>query len=219
MAVAHIEELGGLQPAAGDTDHHGLLAPDAPLGDELLQAGRLLEREYADVQDIEFTVERGRLYLLQARSAKRSPLAAVRTAVDLASEGLIDPDTALGRISADQLASVLAPRLRGSLTSGAEILARGTPACPGVATGTVVSDAEAAEAAGTPRWGRPSSIAAAQQAIRSRSSRPRWLPRWLPFVILLLAGAGAVMASVNVQSSGRTVTTGPLGSFTAWKSA
>ena len=115
--------------------------------DQLLEAGRLLESEYADVQDIEFTVERGRLYLLQARSAKRSPLAAVRTAVDLASEGLIDPDTALGRISAEQLASVLAPRLRGSLTSGAEILARGTPACPGVAAGTVVSDAEAAETA------------------------------------------------------------------------
>jgi len=68
--------------------------------------------------------------------------------------------------------------------------------------------AEAAEAAGTPRWGRPSSIASAQQAIRSRSARPRWLPRWLPFVILLLAGAGAVTASVNGQSSGRGTTTG-----------
>src|SRR5207302_5994901 len=63
--------------------------------------------------------------------------------------------------------------------------------------------AEAAEAAGTPRWGRPSSIASAQQAIRSRSARPRWLPRWLPFVILLLAGAGVVTASVNGQSGGR----------------
>jgi LysM repeat protein len=64
--------------------------------------------------------------------------------------------------------------------------------------------AEAAEAAGTPRWGRPSSIASAQQAIRSRSARPRWLPRWLPFVILLLAGAGAVTASVSGQGNGRT---------------
>jgi LysM repeat protein len=63
--------------------------------------------------------------------------------------------------------------------------------------------AEAAEAAGTPRWGKPSSIASAQQAIRSRSTRPRWLPRWLPFVILLLAGVGAVTASVNGQSTGR----------------
>jgi len=63
--------------------------------------------------------------------------------------------------------------------------------------------AEAAEAAGTPRWGRPSSIASAQQATRSRSARPRWLPRWLPFLILLLAGAGVVTASVNGQSGGR----------------
>ena len=115
--------------------------------DELLAAGRLLESEYADVQDIEFTVERGRLYLLQARSAKRSPLAAVRTAVDLVAERLIDPATALGRISADQLASVLAPRLHESTIAGAEVLARGTPACPGVAAGTVVCDAEAADTA------------------------------------------------------------------------
>jgi LysM repeat protein/vacuolar-type H+-ATPase subunit H len=62
---------------------------------------------------------------------------------------------------------------------------------------------EALDAAGMPRWGRPSSIAAAQQAIRARARRPRWLPRWLPFVILLLAGAGAVTASVNGQSGGR----------------
>jgi pyruvate,orthophosphate dikinase len=115
--------------------------------DELLDAGRRLEREYADVQDIEFTVERGQLYLLQARSAKRSPPAAVRTAVELASEGLIDPAVALGRISAQQIVSVLAPRLPESVTSGAEVIARGTPACPGVASGTVVRDAEAAVAA------------------------------------------------------------------------
>jgi pyruvate,orthophosphate dikinase len=115
--------------------------------DELLEAGRRLEREYADVQDIEFTVEHARLYLLQARSAKRSPLAAVRTAVDLASAGLIDPLTALGRISAQQVVSVLAPRLPESVTSGAEVIARGTPACPGVASGVVVPDAERAVAA------------------------------------------------------------------------
>ena len=102
---------------------------------ELLDAARLLEREHGDVQDIEFTVERGRLYLLQTRSAKRSPLAAVRTAVDFASEGQIDRAEALRRISAEQLASVLAPRLHESVTSAAEVLARGTPACPGVAAG------------------------------------------------------------------------------------
>jgi pyruvate, orthophosphate dikinase len=114
--------------------------------DELLQAGSQLEREYADMQDIEFTVERGRLYLLQARSAKRSPVAAVRTAVDLASAGLIDPPVALGRISAQQVASVLAPRLLESVTASAEVIARGTSACPGVASGSVVLDSERAAA-------------------------------------------------------------------------
>jgi pyruvate, orthophosphate dikinase len=117
------------------------------LHEELLDAARLLEREHGDVQDIEFTVESGCLYLLQARSAKRSPLAAVRTAVDFASEGRIDHATALSRISAEQLASVLAPRLAESVTSAAEVLARGTPACPGVASGAVVADSDAAEAA------------------------------------------------------------------------
>jgi pyruvate,orthophosphate dikinase len=115
--------------------------------EELLEAGGRLEREYADIQDIEFTVERGRLYLLQTRSAKRSPLAAVRTAVDFASEGLIDSGTALGRINPSQVGSVLAPRLPASVTSGAEVIARGIPACPGVASGAVVVDAESAAAA------------------------------------------------------------------------
>ena len=109
--------------------------------DELLEAGRLLESENGDLQDIEFTVERGRLYLLQTRSAKRSPLAAVRTAVDLAP----DPAAAVDRVSPEQLASVLAPRLDHSVTASADVLARGTPACPGVASGTVVIDSDAAE--------------------------------------------------------------------------
>ncbi|HEX4760181.1 MAG TPA: pyruvate, phosphate dikinase [Thermoleophilaceae bacterium] len=114
---------------------------------ELLDAGRLLEQEHGDVQDVEFTVENGRLYLLQARSAKRSPLAAVRTAVDLASEGRIDHATALQRITPQQLASVLAPRLDDAVTAGAEVLARGTPACPGVAAGTAVASSDEAEGA------------------------------------------------------------------------
>ena len=79
--------------------------------DQLLEVGRLLEREQGDVQDIEFTVERGRLYLLQARAAKRSPQSAVRTAVDLAEEGSIDHETALSRVTPEQLYTVLAPLL------------------------------------------------------------------------------------------------------------
>ncbi|UGS36949.1 pyruvate, phosphate dikinase [Capillimicrobium parvum] len=115
--------------------------------DELLAAAALLERTNGDVQDIEFTVEGGRLYLLQTRSAKRAPLAAVRTAVDLATEGAIEPAQAIARVSAEQLASVLAPRLARETADVAEVLVRGVAACPGVASGRVVADADAAEAA------------------------------------------------------------------------
>jgi pyruvate,orthophosphate dikinase len=114
---------------------------------QLLEAGRLLEHENRDVQDIEFTVEAGRLYLLQARTAKRSAQAAVLTAVALAEEGAIDKHTALSRVTPEQLAFVLAPRLSPEVRARATVLARGTPACPGVASGRVVLDSEGAEAA------------------------------------------------------------------------
>jgi pyruvate,orthophosphate dikinase len=115
--------------------------------DTLIEAGKLLERENGDVQDIEFTVERGRLYLLQSRAAKRSPLSAVRTAVELADEGAIDRETALTRITPDQLERVLAPLLADEVTAGAEVIAKGTPACPGVASGRVVAHSDDAELA------------------------------------------------------------------------
>jgi pyruvate,orthophosphate dikinase len=118
--------------------------PDAH--DRLIEAGRLLEREHGDVQDVEFTVERGSLYLLQTRVAKRSPHAAVRTAVDFAEEGAIDRREAVRRVSAEQLARVLAPRLPEDAAESAEVVARGTPACPGVASGLAVGDSDAAEA-------------------------------------------------------------------------
>ena len=114
---------------------------------QLIDASRALERHQRDVQDIEFTVEEGRLYLLQSRTAKRSPQAAVRIAVDLAEEGLIDRREALRRVSPEQLISALAPRLSEAAVDAAQVLARGTPACPGVATGRVVLDSDAAEAA------------------------------------------------------------------------
>jgi len=115
--------------------------------EQLLEAGRLLERENGDVQDIEFTVEAKRLYLLQSRAAKRSPLAAVRTAVDLAEEGTIDRVTALARVTPEQLERVLAPLLPEEVTAGAEVLAKGTPACPGIASGRVVASSADAEVA------------------------------------------------------------------------
>lgn len=110
---------------------------------ELLEAGRTLERVHGDIQDIEFTVERGRLFLLQTRSAKRSPAAAVRVAVDLADSGLIDRPTALRRVAPEQVVALLRPRLAEG-ADPADIVARGVAASPGVSTGIAVGDSETA---------------------------------------------------------------------------
>ncbi|MDY0324481.1 MAG: pyruvate, phosphate dikinase, partial [Candidatus Carbobacillus sp.] len=105
-----------------------------------------LERHYRDMQDIEFTVERGTLYLLQTRNGKRTAQAAVNIAVDMVEEGLIDRRTALMRIEPAHLDQLLHRRIddRAKLT----VLVKGLPASPGAATGAVVFHAdEAAEAA------------------------------------------------------------------------
>ncbi|WP_063813350.1 pyruvate, phosphate dikinase [Nocardia anaemiae] len=109
----------------------------------LLDAAELLERDGRDIQDIEFTVESGRLWLLQARPAKRSARAAVRAAVAMVDEGLIDQNEALRRIAADQVRTVLLPA-SGDHT-GRQPLARGESACPGLASGIVVTDPDEAE--------------------------------------------------------------------------
>ncbi|VWX47311.1 pyruvate, phosphate dikinase [Novosphingobium sp. 9U] len=111
----------------------------------LLAASDMLERENGDVQDIEFTVQSGKLYLLQSRSAKRAPEAAVRIAVDMVSEGRIDAATALSRVSAEQVSTLLLPRLVPGAADGAETVATGEGACPGVATGVLVADSDEAE--------------------------------------------------------------------------
>jgi len=111
----------------------------------LLKAADLLERENGDVQDIEFTVQHGELFLLQARAAKRSPEAAARIAVDMAREQIIDVDTALERISPEQANAILFPRLDPSVAAQAQPLARGEGACHGVASGMAVSDPDEAE--------------------------------------------------------------------------
>jgi pyruvate,orthophosphate dikinase len=123
------------------------LANDLPqVHAELIEAGRLLERQHGDVQDIEFTVEQGRLFLLQTRPAKRSPAAAIRIAVDFADAGMVDRQRSLQLVTAEQVASVLNPRLAPG-AENATVLARGEPACPGVASGAVVTDSDAADAA------------------------------------------------------------------------
>jgi pyruvate, orthophosphate dikinase len=112
--------------------------------EELLGWANVLEREHGEVQDIEFTVEEGRLYLLQTRSAKRSPQAAIRIAVDLASEGVITTEEAVARVTPEQVRTVLLPKL-DPVHSEKHLAASGEPACPGVACGIGVVDPDEAE--------------------------------------------------------------------------
>lgn len=112
---------------------------------QLLQAAALLERAGCDAQDIEFTVESGRLWLLQTRTARRSPQAAVRMAVDMAEEGLIARDVALARVSPEQLAQLVRPGLCEATAARAVRLAAGEAAAPGVGQGRLVLTSDEAE--------------------------------------------------------------------------
>ena len=112
---------------------------------DLLEAAQTLEQANRDVQDIEFTIERGRLFLLQSRSAKLAPHAAAHIAVDLAREGLIDEKAAALRLSPDQVRILLSPRIAESALGEAQALASGEAASPGVGIGIVVSDSDEAE--------------------------------------------------------------------------
>jgi pyruvate,orthophosphate dikinase len=113
---------------------------------ELSRICELLERHYRDIQDMEFTVERGRLWVLQTRSGKRTAAAAVRAAVEMVAEGLIDEATAVGRIDPSQLEALLHPSIDES--DRFEVLATGLAASPGAASGKVVLTADEAEELG-----------------------------------------------------------------------
>jgi pyruvate, orthophosphate dikinase len=112
---------------------------------DLFAAAQTLERAGRDVQDIEFTIERGQLFFLQSRSATLSPHAAARIAVDLVREGLVDEDAALRRITPDQVRILLAPHITPSALHGAYALASGEGASPGVGIGVLVRDSDEAE--------------------------------------------------------------------------
>ena len=118
--------------------------PDA--FEELLQTMARLEQHYRDMQDIEFTIEDGRLYLLQTRSAKRTAAAAVKAAVDMTAEGLITRDEAIVRIDPASLDQLLHPMLDPAAEF--EVAARGLNASPGAACGAIVLDADTAEERG-----------------------------------------------------------------------
>jgi pyruvate, orthophosphate dikinase len=114
--------------------------------DQLLETMGALERHYRDMQDIEFTIEESRLYLLQTRTAKRTAAAAIKCAVDMTAEGLIEREEAVTRIDPAQLDQLLHPRLDPD--AAFEVAAQGLNASPGAACGKIVLDADSAEERG-----------------------------------------------------------------------
>src|SRR5262249_2354941 len=110
---------------------------------ELDQVRRKLEAHYRDMQDVEFTVQQGKLYMLQTRTGKRTAAAALHIAVDMANSGLIDGTEALRRIEPNSLEQLLHPTLDPKAPK--TVLARGLPASPGAASGIVVFSADEAE--------------------------------------------------------------------------
>lgn len=111
--------------------------------EELSAVARRLEQHYRDVQDIEFTVEDGTLYILQTRSGQRTAQAAVRIAVDMVDEGIIDQRTAVQRVTPDQVAQLLHKQIAPG--AKVDVIAKGLPASPGAATGQIVFTAADAE--------------------------------------------------------------------------
>ena len=123
---AHIEELDKVMPECYK---------------ELCDIYHLLEKHYKDMQDMEFTIQEGKLYILQTRSGKRTAAAAVKIAMDMLSEGLIDEKTAVLRVQPEQLDSLLHPQLDVNAKKNAELLTKGLPASPGAAVGQIVFSA------------------------------------------------------------------------------
>ncbi len=114
---------------------------------EFARIAKLLEKHYKDVQDMEFTVERGKLFMLQTRNAKRTAQAAVKIAVDMVEEGLIDKKTAVSRIEPAQVEQLLHPTFDAQELAKVKPIAKGLPASPGAASGQIYFTAEEAVSA------------------------------------------------------------------------
>ena len=118
----------------------------ASLREQLEKVRAKLEKHFRDMQDFEFTIERGKLYMLQTRTGKRTGAAAVRVAVEMVKQRLIDKDTALMRVPANDLTQLLLPSFGLADKKRAELLTTGLPASPGAASGKLAFTAEDAVA-------------------------------------------------------------------------
>ena len=115
-----------------------------PVFDQLMKIRSKLEKHYRDIQDVEFTIERGKLWMLQTRSGKRTAAAAVRIAVEMVEERLISRDVALLRVDAGDLVNLLLPSYSSKDKAGANVIVCGLPASPGASTGKLAFSAEEA---------------------------------------------------------------------------
>jgi pyruvate,orthophosphate dikinase len=111
---------------------------------QLMEIFAKLEKHYKDMQDMEFTFQEGKLFMLQTRSGKRTAAAALQVAVDMFKEGLIDKKTAVMRVAPEQINQLLHKQLDKKAKEKANLIAKGLPASPGAAVGKVVFDAETA---------------------------------------------------------------------------
>jgi len=129
-----------------DTNHLPSLEDSMPkIYDELFEIKNKLEQHYSDMQDIEFTIQEGKLWMLQTRVGKRNGVAAIKMAVDMHHENMIDKKTALMRVNPNQLDELLHPALDKTSEDNATKLTKGLPAGPGGAKGRVVFTADDAE--------------------------------------------------------------------------
>ncbi len=144
--------VAGIRTPIHISELHKLM-PD--VYDQLRDITTRLENHYRDMQDFEFTIQEGRLYMLQTRNGKRTGRAAVRVAIDMVNEKLIKPEEAIFRVEANQLYDFLVPKLDESV-EGIEVIATGLPASPGAAVGQIVFTAnDAVTFAGTSAQKKP----------------------------------------------------------------
>ena len=117
--------------------------------DQFMDIAARLEKHYNDMQDVEFTIEKGRLWMLQTRNGKRTAKAAIKIAVDMTNEGLIDKETAVMRVEPDQVNQMLHPQFDAATMQAArdagKLFATGVNASPGAAVGQVYFDADTAQ--------------------------------------------------------------------------
>ena len=162
---------------------------------QLMELAQQLETHYRDVQDVEFTVEDGRLFILQTRNAKRTPTASVKIAVDMVNEGMISREEALQRVDPEEISRLLVPRFNVDVESEevqAAFLAHGAPASPGAATGQVY-------------FGASQAVEAAQQGTPVILVRPETKPDDIHGIVV---SAGVLTSRGGVTSHAAVVTRG-----------